>query len=737
MKLSLAKQFTGMLAIFVIITVFVLVLLMQAHGANIGFAKQEMLGNSYQRPVEKVLQEVMAHRIYAQRALYGEKSSLEKLSGIQQSVDAALKEMASAETTIREDLQFTPEGLEKRQRQAASAHAIMEKWNSLKGEVSGLKPDESNTKHQEIIGALRMAIAQLGDTSNLILDPDLDSYYLMDITLLALPQTQDRIQSAVIEFEPVIRRKTVTIEEQIRASVVAALMRESDSERLKADFQTVLNEDPNFYGKLDTLVNQMQPIHDKFIKEHYAMIEMLDQVAKGTPPSVEAFNAQSETALKTSFEYWREAVFELDKLLETRINSFKERQLFESLIAALGLLGACLFAGYFLNRMIGRLRSFIGTLSSSSQQIADNSAMSADSATRLSEASTEQAASLQETMASVEEISAMVSQNAESANKTKEAVDANQVVAQQGSQSVAEMMTAIEEIRETNDEILSQMEVSNKQFAEIVGIISSIGQKTTVINEIVFQTKLLSFNASVEAARAGEHGKGFAVVAEEVGNLAQMSGNAAKEITEMLTDSIKKVNEIVEQTKTRVDRLVETGKDKIIMGQSTAQKCKEALDQITANAQGVAGMVAEINHASKEQAQGVQEINKAISQLDKVTQQNSSVAQQSSDQAESLSTESTSLAHTVRDLVSFIEGGAGEGSQVRSSSHSNTSRQSGPGHHSAIKSPKPSTPTNVLPMEGKKKKKSAPPAAPEHKPEKVAVGAADHPSHDSSEFKDF
>jgi methyl-accepting chemotaxis protein len=241
MKLSLAKQFTGLLAIFVTITVLVLVLLMKAHQANLGFATQEMLGNTYQRPVEKVLQEVMIHRVYAQRALYGEKASQDKLSGLQQSVDSALKEMASAEVTIKDDLQFTPEGLEKRQRQAASAHAIMEKWNSLKGEVSGLKPDESNTKHQEIIAALRMAIGQLGDTSNLVLDPDLDSYYLMDITLLALPQTQDRIQSAIIEFEPIVRRKTATTEEQIRASVVAALMRESDSDRLKADFQTVLN----------------------------------------------------------------------------------------------------------------------------------------------------------------------------------------------------------------------------------------------------------------------------------------------------------------------------------------------------------------------------------------------------------------------------------------------------------------------------------------------------------------
>jgi methyl-accepting chemotaxis protein len=78
---------------------------------------------------------------------------------------------------------------------------------------------------------------------------------------------------------------------------------------------------------------------------------------------------------------------------------------------------------------------------------------------------------------------------------------------------------------------MNQINYSNEQMSEIVKVIQEIETKTKVINDIVFQTKLLSFNASVEAARAGEQGKGFAVVAEEVGNLAQMSGNAAKEIS--------------------------------------------------------------------------------------------------------------------------------------------------------------------------------------------------------------
>lgn len=225
---------------------------------------------------------------------------------------------------------------------------------------------------------------------------------------------------------------------------------------------------------------------------------------------------------------------------------------------------------------------------------------------------------------------------------------------------------------------------SNKELLQIVQIITDIGEKTKVINDIVFQTKLLSFNASVEAARAGEHGKGFAVVAEEVGNLAQMSGNAATQITEMLSGSIGKVNSIVDTTRVRVDQLVDAGRSKIAHGQSTAQKCRDALTKIAESAQAVSTMVGEITHASREQSQGIQEINKAIAQLDSVTQQNASVAQRSSDQAQELNTQAADLSRAVTDLVAFVTGAApaesvaaydGESDSSASSSDEDSYRQ--------------------------------------------------------------
>jgi hypothetical protein len=213
---------------------------------------------------------------------------------------------------------------------------------------------------------------------------------------------------------------------------------------------------------------------------------------------------------------------------------------------------AIVFSVFFSMSIAGLISKVTTALSGNSKDVADASNKIASSSTELSEAATEQAAALQETVAAVDEISAMVDKNAESANRSKEASVQSRDAAMRGRQIVDTMIQAIGEINQSNDDVSQQVETSNNQLAEITKLINDIGSKTKVINEIVFQTKLLSFNASVEAARAGEYGKGFAVVAEEVGNLAQMSGNAAKEITALLTESVQKVENIVNESKTKL-----------------------------------------------------------------------------------------------------------------------------------------------------------------------------------------
>ncbi|MEO0335418.1 MAG: methyl-accepting chemotaxis protein, partial [Pseudomonadota bacterium] len=127
---------------------------------------------------------------------------------------------------------------------------------------------------------------------------------------------------------------------------------------------------------------------------------------------------------------------------------------------------------------------------------------------KLSGAAVQQASSLQETVSSADEISAMVSRNATGAEESSEKSAKSRSNVEKASESVDRMLNAIRKISSSNKEMVDELNSSNDEIAGIVKVIREIGDKTNVINDIVFQTKLLSFNASVEAARAGEHGKG-------------------------------------------------------------------------------------------------------------------------------------------------------------------------------------------------------------------------------------
>lgn len=320
------------------------------------------------------------------------------------------------------------------------------------------------------------------------------------------------------------------------------------------------------------------------------------------------------------------------------------------------ILGLSFFTLMTLKKLINDFRVLGKILGETSQNVRESALQVAQASEALSQTTTEQAASLQETSASIEEISSMVSANTENAKQSAVVSDKSLITAEKGKGIVENMIVAINEISQSNSGISVQMDSTNNEIEKILTLINEIGNKTNVINDIVFQTKLLSFNASVEAARAGEHGKGFAVVAEEVGNLAAMSGKAALEIQSMLDGSIKTVEDIVKNSKNKIGIMVSDSKLKINTGTLAAKECQEVLNEIVNSVAAVSSLASEISKASQEQAQGVHEITKAIAQLDQVTHQNTASTVDSANVASGLSAESEKLNQLVNQLIQTIDG---------------------------------------------------------------------------------
>jgi len=231
--------------------------------------------------------------------------------------------------------------------------------------------------------------------------------------------------------------------------------------------------------------------------------------------------------------------------------------------------------------------------------------------TTLAESASHQAASLEETSATLEEISSMTKRNAEHADKAQGLAGETRRAADTGSHDMVEMVKAMNDIKTASDNI-----------AVII--------KT--IDEIAFQTNILALNAAVEAARAGEAGAGFAVVADEVRALAQRSAHAAKETAAKIEDSIRKSEH----------------------GVAVSSRVSEGLTGIVAKARHMDELVKEIASGSKEQAEGISQVNIAINQLDKVTQQNAATAEEVSSASNELKGSSDELDAAVTQLIQVI-----------------------------------------------------------------------------------
>ncbi len=295
-------------------------------------------------------------------------------------------------------------------------------------------------------------------------------------------------------------------------------------------------------------------------------------------------------------------------------------------------------------------------LTKNSTEVGDAANQIATAATQLSVASREQTASLQQTVVAADEINAMVRLNSTNASRSRELSLESKLSCDEGKKVVETMLQSIYDISEVNQKSSSQMLEANSQLSEINKLFNQISNKTKVINEIVFQTKLLSFNASVEAARAGEYGKGFAVVAEEVGNLAKMSGEASKEIAIMLENSIQQVADIVKASQGKIELNISVSKEKINAGITNANLCTQSINQILSNVNTVDQMVSEIHTSCQEQASGIQQITSAINEIEQVNQQNSILSESSAAAAEQLRLQSAELSQIVTSLNSIIKG---------------------------------------------------------------------------------
>ncbi|HOO33171.1 MAG TPA: methyl-accepting chemotaxis protein [Thermotogota bacterium] len=394
-------------------------------------------------------------------------------------------------------------------------------------------------------------------------------------------------------------------------------------ESIQQDYQmdhkkkTVTDMETNMKILLDLAEKARTNVNSQSDKDLYRdVIDYATAYQKAFDDNVEAYNESQS---------YYQSLIETREVFMNEVESFRADQKEELhavqdstimlvlILLIVGVASGILVAILVVRSIVVPLTEINSGLTEGAEQVAAASEQLSSASQQLAEGSSEQASSLEETSATLNESSSMIQQTSENTSKASELSQSASESSEKGSGEMREMMQSMIEIKESSGEL-----------SKII----------KVIDDIAFQTNILSLNAAVEAARAGEAGAGFAVVAEEVRNLAQRSAKAAQDTTDIIEKNLQ---------------LSEAGV-------KVAQRVQEALQEINLQSNELNKLIEEINSASKEQTQGINQINTAVNQMEQVTQQNAANAEETASSSEEMSAQAESLNDIVSRLNEMITG---------------------------------------------------------------------------------
>jgi methyl-accepting chemotaxis protein len=585
-----------------------------AQSASIEFSAKERLGVEYAQAVMPLLPLAQDQRRLALAAATS-KNDEPALGAIRTQIDERLKAVAAVEQRLGAELG------------TASAHkALLEaRQGALGAEAGAQKVFDS---HRAFLEAVIDLVTAAADGSNLTLDPDIDTYYLMDAAFGALPVLAESVADfrAVAAADGLGANKS---DAMARILAAAEALGDANDKRLASGLEKVRAARPELAKTLDekTATEPMHKLHELF--------------AAGSADAESMFKLGSASR-DAFFVLQKTAATELDRLLAERVSRLEAaRNAVGAVIALFLAVAAYLFYSFaiVMNGGLGHVRRHIdriaagdltgephawgrdeigsvldrlaqmriqlaqtiGSIRGSADQVATASSQISEGTSDLSQRTEETAASLEKSASAMEQMQSTVRSTADTTREVATVARENAQMAERGGSVIAQAVTTMQEIQ-----------ASSSKVADIIGVIDSIA----------FQTNILALNAAVEAARAGEQGRGFAVVASEVRSLAQRSAAAAREIKTLIDSSVAKTES----------------------GAAVVSQAGENMRQIVESVQRINTLLSEVATATAEQTEGIAHVNATVAEIDRNTQSNAALVEQTSAAAQSMHQQAQALA---------------------------------------------------------------------------------------------
>lgn len=629
---------------------------------SIRFTRLEIWGCELFKPLEDISEELYLHQFLTRIYLKGDKGVNDSIIQTEKKIEESFSRLIRDAGKYEKALQIDEKSLKKNALEQNYPPMLYNAWKALTSKWKDRTVEVNDQEHSALIKSLQILIKRIGDTSNVVLDTDLDTSYLIDASIMKLSKSKQRIGEFVLFSEEIKGKKRLTPKDN--TFILGFVTRlEDDLEHIRESIITSIREDENYYGENPTLKANVMPPFSQYQSAVNSLGFLLQMLVENPSANIsnEEIREKGRELARLASTLQGASLIELQFMLKKRLERYETKRFIALSLSILSIIFAGLvvfliniditrplekvmnIAGDIasgnikkameqiesikdidsigkeedkavrdesvllirsIKTMASNIVSLLNQIGRSGRQVKDASDKIASSSENLESAVSEQASSINEVSATSKEIKATSQEFAKTMGRVAQMASKAAELSKGSMKSLTNINNTMKDLYGHISESSEKMRIVDEKMADVTQIIITI---TKIANQI----NLLSLNAAIEAEKAGEYGIGFSVVAREIRRLADQTALAAIDIETMINETqdamkagVKAVETFTEQTKIGTEKIAEISVDLL----AAIEHTQELVPQFEV-----------VNEGMQMQSESAVQISTAIEQVNETT----------------------------------------------------------------------------------------------------------------------